>query len=332
MKVTTAGVLRVNFRDFLPDDKRRIRCNYRCNYCNQASVRQVEFSVDDFTQACRLWDKLQMIEDRLLVKANFDGEIFADSLAQKICFYILGLPNVSRFEFITNNSLDPDVYMGFIDPTKVVFNCSFHPDFISIDRFIEHIKKLKRYGSRVFTTMVVTPQRVGRLSSFISRFRNEDILFKPILLLGRYQPGVPQSLKRIHKNMCRLMGVKTVFPQAYSKRTLGIIKQYYYSGLEFEYQYGEKTKGELCFAGVDMINLYKDGTIMRCFGGRLGSADDLLAGRLRLATEPYPCSSETCQCPTHMIFLDAFREKYRLCDDFVDHYYPKKELAHAEKI
>jgi hypothetical protein len=128
------------------------------------------------------------------------------------------------------------------------------------------------------------------------------------------------------------MGIKTVFPEAYSEKELGIIKQFYYSGLEFEYQYGKKTKGSLCYAGMEMINLYKDGTIMRCFTERLGSIDDLLSGRFRLATGPSPCSSETCTCPTHMIFLDAFRERYRLCDDFVDHYYPKKELAHAGKI
>ncbi|MFH1640372.1 MAG: hypothetical protein ABIA66_00240 [Candidatus Omnitrophota bacterium] len=332
MKLTTAGVLRVNFRDFIPDDKRRIRCNFSCNYCNQAGVQEVDFSADDFFQICRLWDKLQIIEDRMLVKANFDGEIFADKWAQKICFYISNLPNVSRFEFVTNNSIDPEVYIRNIDPYKVVFNCSFHPDFISFEKFIEHIKKLNRYGSAAFATMVVASERAGELNSIFNRFKNEGILLKPLLLLGRYQPYVPLPLKRIHKNICRIIGAKTVFPQAYSKKDLDIIKQYYYSALEFEYQYGKKTKDELCFAGVDMINIYKDGTIMRCFGEKLGSVDDLLSGRLCLAKEPYPCFSETCQCPTHMIFLDNFRKRYRLCDDFLDHYYPKEELVYAEKI
>ncbi|HTY45174.1 MAG TPA: hypothetical protein VMD52_04185 [Patescibacteria group bacterium] len=332
MRITQAGTLRINFRDFLPHDKRRIRCNYRCRYCNQAGVRQVDFTADNFTQASNLWDRLRAVEDRLLVKANFDGEIFADNWAQKICFYICGLPNVSRFEFITNNSLDPDVYMAHINPSKAVFNCSFHPDFVGIEQFITHMLKLKRYGSRAFATMVVTPERAGQLGSFVSRFRSEGILLKPILLLGRYQPRVPRPLKRLHKNLCRLMDIKTVFPEAYSKRTLGIIRRYYYSDLEFEYQYGKRTKGSLCYAGSDMINLYKDGTVMRCFTEKLGSIDDLLSGGLRLATGPRPCPAETCQCPTHMIFLDAFRQHYSLCDDYADHYYPRKEPVHAEEI
>lgn len=332
MKLTTAGILRINFRDFLPTDNRRIRCNYHCNYCNQMHIPQVHFTADDYTQACRLWDKLQILQDRLLVKVNFDGEIFADSWAQKICFYICKFSNVSRFEFITNNSVDPDKYMGLIDPHKVVFNCSFHPDFVSIDRFIANIQKIKRYGSGVFATLVVTPQKVGQLSSIITRFKNEGILLKPLLLLGRYQPGVPEALRRIHKNICKYIGVKLSFPQAYSQKALKIIKQYYYSELEYEYQYGKKTRGELCYAGVDMINLYKDGTIMRCFGNNLGTVEDLLAGRFQLSEEPYPCFAQTCQCPTHMIFLRSFRERFQLCDDFVDHYNLNKELLYAKKI
>lgn len=332
MKLTTVGVLRINFRDFLPNDHRRIRCNYRCSYCNQRHVKEVAFTAGDYTEACQLWDKLGEIEDQLLVKANFDGEIFADDWAKRICFYIFGLPNVKRFEFITNNSVAPEVYMRYINPGKAVFNCSFHPDFISIDRFIAHIQQIKQYGCGVFATLIVTPQRIRQLESFITHFRNQSILLKPLLLLGRYQPNVPVALRRMHKNICNLFGIKTTFPQAYSKKVLGIIKEYYYSELEFEYQYGKKTQGELCSAGVTMINLYKDGTIMRCFRERLGSIDDLVAGRLRLARAPYPCPAATCQCPTHMIFLHSFQEQFQLHDDFVDHYYPKKEPGYAEKI
>jgi hypothetical protein len=295
-------------------------------------ISQVTLTADDYAQACRLWDKLQILEDRLLVKVNFDGEIFADIWAQKICFHICNLPSVSRFEFITNNSVDPDMYIDSIDPSKTVFNCSFHPDFVSIDRFIAYIQKIKRHGSGVFATLVVTPQRVEQLNSIITRFKNEGILLKPLLLLGRYQLGIPQALKQIHKNICKFFGVKLVFPQAYSQKALNIIKQNYYSELEFEYQYGKKTKGELCYAGVDMINIYKDGTIMRCFGDSLGTVDNLLAGSLRLGKEPYPCLAETCQCPTHMIFLRAFRKRFKLSDDFVDHYNSGKELLYAEKI
>lgn len=334
MKVTKAGVLRINFRDFLAGDNRRVRCNYRCDYCNQAFAREVTFTSDDFAEVCRMWNKLRDIEDRLLVKANFDGEIFADHWAQKICFYVANLPNVSRFEFITNNSVDPDVYMGYIDPAKTVFNCSFHPDFVSTSRFIEYIQKIKSYGSATFATIVVTPKMVKQLDLFVTRFRNEGILLKPLLLLGWYHPDVPKVLKRIHRDISRVLrvlGVQAMYPAAYSKEALSIIKQYCYSDLEFEYQYGKRTKGELCYAGVDMINLFKDGTIMRCFGGKLGTVDDLVTGRLQLAIQPYPCFAKRCQCPTHMIFLRVFRERFQLCDDFLDHYYPKKGLLYSEK-
>jgi hypothetical protein len=321
MKLTDTGILRINFRDFLPNDNRRIRCNYHCSYCNQAHVPSVAFTETDYVQACRLWDSLQLIEDRLLVRANFDGEIFIDAWAQKICFYIAGLPNVKRFEFVTNNSVDPERYMKYLDPRKAVFNCSFHPEFTSVDRFIDHVRKIQSSGSRAIVTMVVKPQEVSRLDVIVARFKDEGIFFKPVLLLGRYQPGVPEAFRRVHKQICRLLGINIVFPQAYSAKALETIEKHYYSTMEFEYQYGKQTRGRLCWAGVDMINIFKDGTVMRCFDEKMGTADDLLAGKLRLPGNPYPCHSETCQCPAHMIFLDDFRAQCSLAEDFVDHYY-----------
>jgi len=331
MKLTSAGILRINFRDFIPSDNRRLQCNYRCSYCNQAHVQQVAFTETDFVQACLLWDSLQLIEDRLLVRVNFDGEIFADSYAQKICFYICGLPNVSRFEFVTNNSVDPGRYMKYLDPCKTVFNCSFHPEFISIDKFIDHVRKIRSFGSRAFATMVVKPQEVSRLKDIVVRFRDEGILFKPLLLLGYYQPTIPKTLRMTHKEICRLLGVNTVFPQAYSAKALELIKKYYYSEAEFEYQYGKRTRNKLCRAGVDMINIFKDGTVMRCFDEKIGTVEDLLAGQIRLPQEPYSCHTETCQCPTHMIFLEDFWEHFVLSEDFADHYYARKGSANLEK-
>ncbi len=314
MKLTRDGVLRINFRDFLPHEKLRLRCNYNCSYCNQQDIRQIEFSEREFTQAKRVWNRLSALEDDIIVRLNFDGEILIDRWAREIWYHVNGIPNVRICEIITNNSVDPDHYTDRLDLKNTSFNCSFHPEFISIERFIEHSLKLKEKGCPLFATMVVKPAMVSELAGIVGRFKEAGILFKPLLLL-RYK-GSESKWQRYIKKASR--GIYS--PAVYNRHELREIRSHYYSDLEFQFQNGRKTRGMLCHAGVDMVNVFLDGSVLRCFGARLGSVDELCDGTIPLKKEPYPCFAATCQCPTHMIFLQEFRERYRLSDAFADHY------------
>lgn len=327
MHLTNPGLLYINYRDALPNVKERLKCNFKCSYCNQNEIKERSFTEKDFEQARTLWDKLGQIEDEIIVRLNFDGEILIDEYARKIVAYVANRPNVKFCEVITNNSLPPQKYLNEFPVEKMSFNCSYHPECMTLKRFLENILYLKNTGRPVFATMVVTPSLVKKLPDIARAFKDSDICFRPLLLLGAYQPGIPSPLKKFYRKFCEISG-QGIYPQAYKPSDLATIKKYYYSELEFDYQYGRSTKNELCFAGADMINLFMDGTLMRCFGGRIGDINDLMEGRIELPQTAYPCYTSKCQCPAHMIYLKNFREQYPVSKIFVDHY-DKKGACHA---
>lgn len=318
MKLTEKGTIRINFRDFLPEDRRRLRCNFRCSYCNQQDIQEIRFSEKEYEQCKKIWDLLATIEDRIFVRLNFDGEILVDPLAQKIVGYVSRLENVQVCEVITNNSIHPKHYLHDWDVSKMSFNCSFHPEFMTLESFLSHIRYLREQGCPVFATMVVTPQLINQLTKIAGEFKKHDIHFHPLLLLGPYWGALPKWIKKFCDTLSWEMNIN-VYPKAYRRRGLQLIRDQYCSDLEFKYQNGEKTKGKLCYAGVDMVNIFMDGAVRRCFTAKMGTLEDLMAGRISLLKEPLPCPTNRCQCPTHMIFIKEFRDQYALAEQFVDH-------------
>ncbi len=321
MKITSDGQIRINFRDFTPDIQKRLICNYNCSYCNQSQVKQVRFSEREFQQSKTIWDKLDLVEDDIHVRMNFDGEILIDPISRKIASYICHKENVVSFEIITNNSIDPMQYLDSFDTSKFSLNCSFHPEFTSIEKFLVNLNKLRDAGCPVFATMVVTPKLIGKLPQIAKRFSSEDILFRPLLLLGKYTPAFKSSFAaRVHRYVKKTFFKGIVYPNAYKKAELEAIKPYYYSVEEFDYQYGKSTWKKPCLAGVEMINIFLNGSIMRCFISKLGYVDDLISGDVVLNREAYACPTRKCQCPTHVMFLKEFRAKYPLSYKFADLY------------
>jgi sulfatase maturation enzyme AslB (radical SAM superfamily) len=324
MRLTENGLIRINFRDDLPSVNRRLRCNFRCSYCLQDEVEQFSFTREHFERAKTIWNHLANIDDNILVKVNFDGETMIDRWAKECCYYICRLPNVKVLEIITNNSVNPHAYLDKFDIKKISFNCSFHPEQMSYEKFLRNILAIKDAGCPVFATMVVTPKLVEKLPEYYQKFAQQGICLKPLLLLGNYQGGVSPLLRPIHRWFKKMIDNGVSYPKAYTTREIETIKKFYYSDLEFKYQKGENPKGLPCYAGVDMINVYMDGTVLRCFGGEIGTIEDLVNGRVKLANKPYDCFTNECQCPTHMIFLKEFRERYPLCEKFADHYHCDK--------
>jgi hypothetical protein len=87
---------------------------------------------------------------------------------------------------------------------------------------------------------------------------------------------------------------------------------------------GKFSKGQDCYAGVDMINVFLDGTARRCSISKIGSVRDLASGKVKLRPEPYPCPHDDCVNFCHMTGLKELRDQYQLYDTFTDDYYPKQ--------
>lgn len=303
MKLSKNGLIRINFRDSHPTENSRLKCNFKCSYCNQREIIEYPFDDKHLENTKNIWNKLEKIEDDILVRINFDGETFIDKVATDCAAYVSHVKNVKVCEVITNNSINPERYLDKFDISKLSFNLSYHPEGITMERFLENCKVLQSKNIPFFVNMVVTPQIMDEFANIVSTFKENNICFKPTLLLGPYEG----------KN----------YPDDYTEEHLSIIKNNYYTDLEFEYQNGKQSRDSLCYAGVDMFNLFIEGTVMRCFGSEIGKIDELIDGSIKLKDEPYPCPFYQCTCYAHMIGLKEFRDKFKLDDKFVDHYHEK---------
>lgn len=305
MKLTKNRELRINFRTD-PENKRWPQCNFKCAYCTSTNLNVIQAPLNEnhYQQAVYIWDKLATVEDEILVRVNLQGESLFDKVAKKCLFYINKIPNVKLFEIITNNSINPETYLHELDLTKTSFNCSFHPEFIPLKKFIKHLLIIKNNGCNVFANVVTTPQIIRKLPKLYSTFNKYDIHLK---LTGLQTWGFQYNGKN--------------YPWDFDAKQRRILKQYFDSIEEYEFMVElKRTKGLDCYAGVDMINVFLDGSIRRCFNGEIGQIDDLISGKIKLKNDPYPCSFEICPCYADFIGLKEFREQFSLSKIFVDNY------------
>lgn len=305
IRLTKEGILRINFRAFA-DKRKKLRCNFRCSYCIQRNLKVTEhaFTDKEFQQAKKIWDMLSKIEDKVMVRVNFDGETFYDEWAKKCALYINRISNVQICEFITNNSVNPETYLDELDLTKTTFNCTYHLESMSIEQFIENALKLKYSGCDIFANICAVPQVIKKIPEIKSIFRKYDIALKTQVFTT---PGYYYKGKK--------------YPEDYTEEQRKFLKGAFDTEDEYEYSVNLKpTKGSDCWAGVDMINIFLDGSVKRCFTADIGNVKDLVTDRCKLEKKPYPCHQEQCPCYTHFIGLKEFRAKYPLSDRFVDNF------------
>ncbi len=350
MKLTKNGILRIYQRSFT-DNAYRIKCNFNCSYCisNNMKVKQISFNKSHFLQTKLIWDRISKLDDKILAQVNFHGEFLIDKWGRKCAFYINKIPNVKVFEILTNNSVSPKIYLNEMDLKKSVFLCSFHPDSITLEKFINHCIQIKEAGGTVFSGLVFRPQ-------IIKNIRKIHLLLK--------KNHIPLILQPFHTFGFKYYGKQ--YPQDYTEKERQLLKKYInyeeYHRFSVDLQ---KTIGLDCHAGVDSIQLFLDGTVRRCFTGNIGrpfkkkvgiknlinakfglkintllrnniirnliakiemkyrndtSIFDLISGRVRLAEKPYPCHTFSCFSNTLFMHLNEFRKKYPFPEYLIDNY------------
>ncbi len=357
VKLTKSGSIRINFRS-CRDNQIKLRCNFDCSYCIRKFKRRRlhDFIKRDYLKTKEIWDKLTKIEDKIYARIIFDGELLINKWTRECVFYMSKLPNMEVLEIVTNNSINPKHYLSSLNLEKTSFSCSFHPEYISIQKFLKHIHILKTAGCHVYANIVCIPQIVKFIPKIINLFKKYDIILK---LQAFMTPDIRYLVKK--------------YPEAYNIEERKILKKFFINKEEYEFFVEKKsTKGLLCYAGVDMLNLFLDGTIRRCFTGKICEfykyggvknnlrgnfsdlfpnkfrdnintltdqgvfrflsrkikkhindeidLDDLISGKIKLQRKAFPCHKNECLCTAHLIGLKHIRDKFLLSNNFVGMY------------
>jgi hypothetical protein len=269
------------------------------------NVPSFPFTEEQFNHTKRIFEMLSSVEDRLMVRVNFDGETFCDKWALRCAVLANQAPNVERCEYVTNNSIPPDSYLSLLDPRKTSFNCSLHLEQMSYKLFLRNILHLKDSGCAVMVNICAVPQYIDQITAIREELSSLGIRLKvsPFLSAGR---------KRFQWKR---------YPRGYSWGERSFLKMESDSPDEYNYTVRlKRTRGRLCYAGVDMVVIYLHETVRRCFGGNIGSVEDLATGRVQLKKSPYPCETSGCPCYAHLTGLEEFRKKHVLSEVFVDNY------------
>lgn len=300
MQLTKTGILRINYRNIQCPTSRLV-CNFKCSYCITQSNKRCHFDAMSLKMTQKIWNLLETIDDRIIVRINFDGETLIDNWAKKCVYDIGNRKNVLRCELITNNSINPNLYLSKMDITKMSFCCSYHPEFITIKKFINHLKLLKKSGCPVFVYVVATPQIISQLDIIKKQFNEEGFDLRIEGLMGNYN--------------------EKPYPLSYSTYERNVLKKLFFSLEEYSFSIRAKSpNGKLCYAGTDQITVFMDGKVARCYEYYLGDIKDFIAGKKSLSSKPQPCFLSNCLCPAYNIFIKDIRSKYKLVNDFADHY------------
>jgi hypothetical protein len=136
-----------------------ISCNYGCEYCPFAKRQQsaAELAID--RQALeRFTDWIaQQSQHQFSILITPWGEALIHSWYQKALAKLTHLPNVDKAAIQTNLSCNLD-WVEDGDKEKLALWCTFHPEWVTRDRFLSQCLELDRRGVRFSAGVVGFPK------------------------------------------------------------------------------------------------------------------------------------------------------------------------------
>lgn len=278
-------------------------CNYRCSYC----WWEMEGLWEDLAKRHRIlppteWDDAwRRVHDR-------HGEVRIDVLGGEPLAYpraeelFVLLSRRHRLVVTTNLSLPADRLERLaarLDPERVHFSASFHPEFAAEGDFREKLALLKERGFDPNVLFVTWPPFLDRLRAWRDAFQADGYPFSPMVFQGAH--------------------AGRAYPDAYTEGerelifgALGGAKDEREAERDYRLD-ARSTLGKPCHAGRVYANVKADGSVFRCgqdaFGRR--PMGNLFDAGFRLHDAPKPCPYERCSC-LEFKYLDELRASGRM--------------------
>lgn len=264
-------------------------CNYRCSYCwwemdQLWDVLAKQHKVLPPEQWVAVWDRIHSLYGTARLEV-LGGEPL---LYPRVGELLEGLSRRHFVQVTTNLSPSPEKLSRILDrvsPDRVHFNLSFHPQFTTLDIFLQKALLLKGAGFEPAVLCVTWPPFLSELASYRKQFRDRGIPFTLMIFQGRWEG-------------------KT-YPEDFTVEESSLIQSLMSAPSqelkEAEVRYRlerQETLGKLCHSGRVYANVKGNGDVFRCgqdaFGRHpIGSIFD---PAFRLFDIPKPCPYERCSC------------------------------------
>lgn len=242
-------------------------CNYGCLYCPFAKrVDQPEHLKKDEAQVRRFvaWTN-ERADDRLGVFFTPWGEALVRPWYQHAIAELSNLPQIDRVAIQTNLSCKLS-WLDQCDPNTVGLWCTYHPDEVERDRFLDQCKRLDAAGIRYSVGIVGLREHFDEIEAMRSQLNPNTYLW-----VNAYKR---EANYYTPDDLDRLASIDPLF--------------------ELNNRY-HASRGQACAAGESVISVDGEGTIRRCHFIKepLGNLYD---PNWRDALSPRPCTNDTCGC------------------------------------
>lgn len=149
-------------------------CNYKCTYCHapkhgkQDAVNTVILSKEEWV---KIWDDIYYMYGECEINIS-GGE---PSIYPNFFGIVKEITKKHKVEIVTNLSFNIEQSICGLNPERVRFAASFHPQHITIEDFVVKINQIKKNGFIITTNFVPWPPFFDKISHYKKIFEENNI-------------------------------------------------------------------------------------------------------------------------------------------------------------
>lgn len=254
-------------------------CNYRCTYCffegkwDEYSKRNIYFTPEELMGFwSRVYKKYGPISLIITGGEPFIYPNFIEIIKRlsEVCCQI----NIS-----SNSSGDLKSFVEEVNPEKVSLSLSYHPQFDTLENFVERLLFIRRHQFNGCVNFVAYPDFIENIGDYQEKLAAINEPLKIIPFFGEYRGKV--------------------YPESYLPQEQKII------GIDESWFKKVKRRGSLCPAGQKTALIFPDGKVARC--GQIGEkmvVGNFFGPDFNLLNEALPCIAEYCPCEEGKLMSD----------------------------
>lgn len=277
------------------------QCNYYCTYCFlhfEPETSGIEAKYLGLQEWIGIWTDIYKRYGLCQISIT-GGEPF---IYPDFIDLISRLQKWHTFEFSTNLSWDTDEFVKKVRPERVRINSSFHPEFVTLQDFINKILFLRNNKYSVTNTVVAYPPFLKDIAEYKSAFEKEGFGLIIFPYRGPYEDKkYPEAYTDSEKDFLKKLGA-SIGGEA-NKKLYEANKELYETRVERKVIREQDT---VCHMGQRYAKIIPNGNAYRCCAavnkdwGSLGNVTD---NTFSFTKEPLLCSqrSKNCVCDRAMI-------------------------------
>lgn len=280
------------------------QCNYRCSYCLAPKPENPFFNQEQRNQAVyltvkewmKIWDNIYKKYGSCRIRLDGGEPSTYPSFIELVSV-------ISEMHFLqinTNLSFDVENFVKKANPERVRIDASFHPEFVSLEDFVDKISLLNEYKFKIVVSCVAYLSFLDKIKEYKQPFANLGIPFIIHPLSGEfYSKSYPRDYE--------MEEISKIYDLDEASR------------LVMNWRKGENrtTKGKLCRMGQMYATIYPNGEVYRCCAHenslKLGNINE---EAFQLLDNPSSCASENCPCWKCMIVTEEKRWTSLWIDDW----------------